>query len=68
MRDVQAARGTSVERRLGTALSWPVRFRAVWACVAVVGLTLDVVTKVIAVNQLEPGQPVGWSVACSPFG
>ena len=34
------------------------RFRAVWACVAVVGLALDVVTKVIAVNQLEPGQPV----------
>jgi signal peptidase II len=32
--------------------------RAVWACVAVVGLALDVVTKVIAVNQLEPGQPV----------
>jgi signal peptidase II len=30
----------------------------VWACVAVVGLTLDVVTKVIAVNQLELGQPV----------
>jgi signal peptidase II len=30
----------------------------VWACVAVVGLALDVVTKVIAVNQLEPGQPV----------
>ena len=29
-----------------------------WACVAVVGLALDVVTKVIAVNQLEPGQPV----------
>jgi signal peptidase II len=30
----------------------------VWACVAVVGLALDVVTKVIAVRQLQPGQPV----------
>jgi signal peptidase II len=35
-----------------------VRFRAAWACVAGVGLALDVLTKVIAVNQLEPGQPV----------
>ena len=30
----------------------------VWACVAVVGLALDVVTKIIAVSQLEPGQPI----------
>ena len=29
-----------------------------WACVAVVGLALDVLTKIIAVNQLEPGEPV----------
>lgn len=29
-----------------------------WACVAVVGLALDVATKIVAVNQLEPGQPV----------
>jgi signal peptidase II len=35
-----------------------VRFRAVWACVAAVGLALDVVTKVIAVNQLDPSRPV----------
>jgi signal peptidase II len=39
---------------LGSSL----RFRVVWACVAVVGLALDVVTKVVAVSQLEPGQPV----------
>ena len=58
MRDVQAARGTSVERRLGATLSSSVRFRTVWACVAGVALALDVATKVIAVNQLEPGQPV----------
>jgi signal peptidase II len=58
VRDVQAARGTSVDRPVGATLWTPLRFRAVWACVAVVGLALDVVTKVIAVNQLEPGQPV----------
>ena len=34
------------------------RFRAVWACVAVVGLALDVVTKIIAVSRLEPAEPV----------
>jgi signal peptidase II len=34
------------------------RFRAVWACVAVVGLALDVVTKALAVSRLQPGQPV----------
>ena len=34
------------------------RFRATWACVAVAGLALDVVTKIIAVNQLQPGEPV----------
>jgi signal peptidase II len=58
VRDVQAARGTSVDRPVGATLWTPLRFRAVWACVAIVGLVLDVVTKVIAVNQLEPGQPV----------
>ena len=58
MRDVQAARGTSVDRRLGVTLGSSLRFRVVWVCVAVVGLALDVVTKVIAVSQLEPGQPV----------
>jgi signal peptidase II len=58
VRDVQAARGTSVDGRLGATLKSPLRFRAVWACVAVVGLALDVVTKAIAVSQLEPGQPV----------
>ena len=58
MRDVQAARGTSVAGRIGATLGSPLRFRAVWACVAVVGLALDVVTKVIAVSQLQPGQPV----------
>ncbi len=29
-----------------------------WACVAVVGLSLDVLTKVIAVSRLQPGEPV----------
>ena len=58
MRDVQTARGTSVDRRLGATLGSPLRFRAVWACVAVAGLALDVITKVIAVSQLQPGQPI----------
>jgi signal peptidase II len=58
VRDVQAARGTSVDRGLGATLGSRLRFRAVWACVAVVGLALDVLTKIIAVNQLEPGEPV----------
>jgi signal peptidase II len=30
----------------------------VWACVAIVGLALDIVTKVLAVSQLQPGEPV----------
>jgi signal peptidase II len=34
------------------------RFRATWACVAVAGLALDVVTKIIAVSRLQPGEPV----------
>jgi signal peptidase II len=58
VRDVQAARGTSVDARLGAPLGSPFRFRAVWACVAVVGLALDITTKIIAVSRLEPGQPV----------
>jgi signal peptidase II len=58
VRDVQAARGPSIGQRLGARIASPSRFRAVWACVAAIGLALDVVTKVVAVNQLEPGEPV----------
>ena len=36
----------------------PLRLRLLWAAVAVTGLTLDVVTKVIAVSQIDPGAPV----------
>ncbi|GAA1823841.1 signal peptidase II [Microlunatus capsulatus] len=34
------------------------RLRWLFAVVALVGLALDVVTKVVAVDQLEPGRPV----------
>lgn len=34
------------------------RLRGLFAVVALVGLALDVVTKVVAVDQLEPGRPV----------
>ena len=33
-------------------------YRLVWAAVALVGLALDVATKIIAVNRLEPNEPV----------
>ena len=33
-------------------------YRLVWAAVAVVGLALDVLTKVIAVSRLEPNEPI----------
>jgi len=36
----------------------PLRLRLLWATVAVAGLTLDVVTKIIAVSQLDPSAPV----------
>lgn len=49
MRHVQAARGTPIARR---------GHRAVFVTVAVLGLTGDIVTKIIAVAQLEPLTPV----------
>ena len=58
MRHLQAARGTAVAEKLGSAVASPLRLRLLWAVVAVTGLTLDVVTKVIAVSQLDPGAPV----------
>ena len=36
----------------------PLKLRLLWAAMAVTGLTLDVATKVIAVNQLDTGTPV----------
>ena len=33
-------------------------YRLVWAAVAVVGLALDVLTKIIAVSRLEPNEPI----------
>ena len=33
-------------------------YRLVWAAVAAVGLGLDVATKIIAVNRLDPSEPI----------
>lgn len=55
---VQAARGTAISQ-VGDAR--PVerrRWRLLVAVIAVAGLTADVVTKIIAVTQLEPLSPV----------
>jgi signal peptidase II len=60
---VQAARGTSITEvpAAGTA-SLPAhgrrRLRLLFAAIAVLGLALDVVTKVLAVDRLEPLVPV----------
>ena len=59
MRHLQAARGTAITSSSGSATS-SVDAAAValsrWSLVG--GLTLDIVTKIIAVNQLEPLAPV----------
>ena len=63
MREVQAARGTPITETATGALPpvTPVRrrrLRLIFATVALVGLVLDVLTKVIAVERLEPSVPV----------
>ena len=58
MRDVQAARGTPVTQSVSRPAVSPLRLRLLWAVVAVSGLTLDVITKVIVVSRLDPGEPV----------
>jgi signal peptidase II len=55
---VQAARGTAVTAVGAAAVRSPLTYRLVWATVAVVGLALDVLTKVIAVSRLDPDVPV----------
>ena len=63
MREVQAARGTPITQA-ATGGTPPVlpgrrrRLRLVYAAIASVGLLLDVVTKVVAVDRLEPLVPV----------
>jgi signal peptidase II len=58
VRDVQAARGTPVAQQAGQRTVSPLRLRLLWASVAVIGLALDVTSKVVAVSQLDPGEPV----------
>ena len=58
MRYVQAARGTAITPVSGVRPIERRRWRLVVALVAVAGLTTDLVTKIIAVTQLEPLAPV----------
>lgn len=61
---MQAARGTSITDPTPTASTTGPRWRWLFALVAVAGLGLDVVTKIVAVDRLDPYQPVplldGW--------
>ena len=63
MRQVQAARGTPIAQEpqpsapVLTAASRR-RLRGLFAAVALVGFALDQVTKIIAVDRLQPGRPV----------
>ena len=61
MRDLQAARGTAVTPTAGLGaaeVTGSLRYRLVWAAIALVGLALDVVTKIVAVSRLDPQEPV----------
>ena len=58
MRYLQAARGTAITPVGGVRPIERRRWRLVVALVAVAGLTTDLVTKIIAVTQLEPLAPV----------
>lgn len=56
---MQTARGTAVAAEVGaTAVRSPLTYRLVWATVALVGLALDVSTKIIAVSRLDPAEPI----------
>jgi signal peptidase II len=63
VREVQAARGTPITEATAGALP-PVsparrrRLRLVFVAIALTGVVLDVVTKIIAVDRLEPLVPV----------
>jgi signal peptidase II len=56
--DVQAARGTAISPVGGTRPVERRRWRLLVVAVAVAGLTIDLLTKIIAVTQLEPLAPV----------
>lgn len=61
---MQAARGTSITDQTPTSSTTGPRWRWLFALVAVVGVSLDVVTKIVVVAQLDPSDPVrladGW--------
>jgi signal peptidase II len=58
VRDVQAARGTSVTQPVSRPAASALRLRLLWVAVAVTGLTLDVITKMVVVSRLDPGEPI----------
>ncbi|HEX8509431.1 MAG TPA: signal peptidase II [Propionibacteriaceae bacterium] len=55
---MQATRGTPIALRPATADGSHVGLRLVFALVALVGLVTDVLTKVLAVSQLDPARPI----------
>jgi signal peptidase II len=55
---VQAARGTPITQAADVAPASRRRLRLVFAAVALTGLALDVLTKVVVVERLEPLVPV----------
>lgn len=58
MRDVQATRGTAISQIADAQPIERRRWRLLVAVVAVAGLTVDIVTKIIAVAHLEPLIPI----------
>jgi signal peptidase II len=58
VRDVQATRGTAISQIADAQPIERRRWRLLVAVVAVAGLTVDIVTKIIAVTNLEPLIPI----------
>jgi signal peptidase II len=58
VRDVQATRGTAISQIADAQPIERRRWRLLVAVVAVAGLTVDIVTKIIAVTHLEPLIPI----------
>ena len=55
---MQAAGGTAITVQKETATPSPVRLRLLAVGIAVVGIVLDQVTKTIAIDRLDPNQPI----------
>ena len=55
---MQAAGGTAITVQKETTTPSPVRLRLLAVGIAVVGIVLDQVTKTIAIDRLDPNQPI----------